>query len=108
VQVSTEGGIAPTWRRDGAELFYTGFTVGDSIAMYAAPVTTSASRFSPGTPRKLFEGRYVNSGPAHGYDVAPDGQRFLMVRRIDPPPLRSELVLVENWLEELKRLVPTN
>ena len=37
-----------------------------------------------------------------GYDVAPDGQRFLMVQK-DPVETRPiELVMVPNWLEELK------
>ena len=109
VPVSTDGGMAPTWRGDGAELFYIVLTNSDIIVMNAVPVSASASGFSPGTPRKLFEGRYVNSGPARGYDVAPDGRRFIMNLRVDPPPPpRTDLVLVEDWLEELKRLVPAN
>ncbi len=42
------------------------------------------------------------------YDVTPDGQRFVMIdaSESDPPPI--ELVLVQNWAEELKRLVPVD
>ena len=40
-------------------------------------------------------------------DVSPDGQRFLMIRE-DGLADRSEAVVVQNWTEELKRLVPTN
>ena len=40
------------------------------------------------------------------YDVSPDGQRFLMIRSEGHPPA-TELRLVMNWHEELKRLVPT-
>ncbi len=59
-----------------------------------------------GTPRVLFEGRYrVSSGGLNqNYDVAPNGQRFVMVRaagELGPPQIR----LVLNWFEELKAKV---
>ena len=41
------------------------------------------------------------------YDVAPDGQRFLMMKRVDSTPTRS-IHIVLNWHEELERLVPTD
>ena len=67
-------------------------------------------------PRLLFEGDYVQEDPgqgAHNYDVSPDGQRFLMLKDAAQPgqatsaPL-PQIIVVQNWLEELKRLVPTN
>jgi hypothetical protein len=47
----------------------------------------------------------------YNWDIAPDGQRFLMVKRegaadSDVPP--PQIVVVQHWFEELKRLVPTN
>jgi hypothetical protein len=72
------------------------------------PITTTPT-FSAGTPRVLFEGPFRIEGPLRGYDVTPDGQRFLMVREVPQQRVRvSQMVLVQNWLEELKRLVPTN
>src|SRR5262249_9638205 len=73
-QVSTEGGIEPVWSRDGKELFY---RQGDKLM--AVDVHTE-STFTAGVSRKLFEGHYVPSvtGGA-GYDVSPEGTRFLMV-----------------------------
>jgi len=60
-------------------------------------------------PRLLFEGDYVEEDPGQGarnYDVSTDGQRFLMMRDAaqteQPPP---QVIVVQNWLEELKRLV---
>ena len=43
------------------------------------------------------------------WDLSLDGQRFLMVKleEAKPTPV-TELVLVQNWFEELKRLAPTN
>jgi hypothetical protein len=44
------------------------------------------------------------------YDIAPDGQRFLVVKPVKTTEgdTRNDVVLVENWFEELKRLVPTD
>jgi hypothetical protein len=38
------------------------------------------------------------------YDVHPDGEQFVMINRVGEP---ASLVVVLNWFEELKRLVPT-
>jgi hypothetical protein len=40
--------------------------------------------------------------------VAPDGDRFLVFENWDDPDKPAELILVQNWLEELERLVPTD
>jgi hypothetical protein len=58
----------------------------------------------------LLKGNYA--APAAGqqtYDVSPDGQRFLMIKNADAegkvsPP---QIIVVQNWDQELKRLVPT-
>jgi hypothetical protein len=44
------------------------------------------------------------------YDVSADGKRFLMIKETsvaDEPPSSARIILVQNWFEELKRLVPT-
>ncbi len=67
----------------------------------AAPFTASPSRF-------LFEGRYlvgINAALARNYDISPDGRRFAMIKGT-ATSLR-QLNVVQNWFEELKRLVPT-
>jgi len=101
--ISSEGGNEPVWNRNGRELFYRS---GDK--MMAVDVTTQP-RFSVGKPKILFEGRYVPSvGTIPDYDVAADGQRFLMIKLVDQEqaaPIQINVVL--NWTEELKRLVPT-
>jgi hypothetical protein len=59
--------------------------------------------FSPGKPRLLFEKAGYGA-----YDVSPDGQRFLMVKLDESKSTAiTEMILVQNWFEELKRLVPT-
>jgi serine/threonine-protein kinase len=105
--VSAESGsTSPAWRRDGRELYYVEDDSADGplkVRLMAVPITTSPT-FSAGTPRVLFEGAFRIDGPFRGYDVTPDGQRFLMVQEVPVPPARvSQMVLVQNWTEELKR-----
>ena len=58
----------------------------------------------------MFGGAYgVGRGePWREFDIAPDGQRFLL---LEPghgvAGHRAQLVLVQHWLDELQRLVPT-
>ncbi len=40
------------------------------------------------------------------YDVAPDGQRFVMIKESEEQQV-GQINVVLNWFEELKRLVPT-
>jgi len=101
-QISTEGGMEPVWNPKGAELFY---RTGDR--MMAVDVATQPS-FHAGKPRVLFEGRYERT-PATGpnYDVAPDGQRFLMLKPSEQEAAApNQIDVVLNWFEELKRRVP--
>jgi Tol biopolymer transport system component len=107
-QISRVNGLSPGWRRDGRELYYMEDASGDGvlrIRMMAVPVTTTPT-FSAGAPRMLFEGAFRADGPFRAYDVTPDG-RFLMVQEIPQPPTRaSEIVLIQNWTQELKQRVP--
>ena len=61
--------------------------------------------FRPSTAVALFGGPYPCG--AHSFDVSPDGRRFLMVKDNAGPSGRTDLIVVQNWVEELKRLVPT-
>jgi hypothetical protein len=49
-------------------------------------------------------GQYVLAGNAGLYDVSADGRRFAMVRLADGAG-EIELVVVQNWFEELKARV---
>ena len=99
IQVSTEGGIAPVWSRDGRELYYTN---GNQIMVVQI---TQEPDLNVGMPEPLFEGPYEMGGNfGQGYDVSLDGRQFLMVKKSDDPGV--QLILVQNWFEELKRLVP--
>jgi len=55
----------------------------------------------------LFEGAYLSLlGTSPSYDVSPDGQRFLMLKG-EPTQAITQINIVQNWFEELKRRVPT-
>ncbi len=78
--------------------------------MMAVETTTSPS-FSAGNSRMLFEGEYLATEyPQLGsdYDVSADGQSFLMVKETEPNLAYRQINVVLNWIEELKRRVPTN
>ena len=58
--------------------------------------------FRAGTPRVLFEGKF-----AAGYDVSPDGQRFVMLQSEEQQQTtKRELQITLNWFEDLRRRVP--
>jgi Tol biopolymer transport system component len=108
-QISVDGGTAPAWSRDGRELFYvTTPTVGGQAALTAmmvVPVQVTPT-FTVGTPRMLFQGRFGATANIRGYDVTPDGQRFLMVQQKERPAMRvADMIVVENWVDELKQAV---
>jgi dipeptidyl aminopeptidase/acylaminoacyl peptidase len=110
-QVSTDGGTAPAWSRDGRELFYTTtHSIGGQATftkMMAVPVALRPT-FTAGTPRMLFQGRYGATAIIRGYDVMPDGRRFLMVQQKERPAVSAaDMILVQNWFEELKARAPT-
>jgi hypothetical protein len=105
LMVSTGGGTEPVWARDGTELFYR-----KRGQMLVAQVETERT-FSARIATVLFEDSYETdrfSGGNPNYDVSPDGQQFVMVRRTGEgervaPPIN----IVLNWFQELERLVPT-
>ena len=106
-QISSGGGSEPRWSPLGDELFYRDST----LMMRVAFDPEDESPF--GTPEQLFEGNYLASrSPFDGtnYDVSPDGERFLMIQRMPDEESASRgyqhIIIIENWFEELKRLVP--
>lgn len=76
VPISSNGGKAPLWSRNGRELFYR-----EGSAMMAVVVSTEPA-FTAERPARLVDGPFQADGTGHpSYDVSLDGQRFLMSRR---------------------------
>jgi hypothetical protein len=100
-QVSTGGGRTPLWSRDGRELFY--LSLGNlmmGVQVEPGPVWRTT------TPAQILKNQYFESGlgSARTFDISPDGRRFLMIKPGGDNAPQS-LVVVQNWLEELKRRV---
>jgi Tol biopolymer transport system component len=97
-KISTEGGMSPRWSRSGSELFYR-----DGHDLMAVAVDDSKG-FTAGRPRALFKDTippWLNGG----YDVSPDGQRFVTMEIEEEGATR--IVMLLDFFEELKRLAPT-
>jgi len=90
-QVSRAGGLEPSWRGDGRELFY----LAPGGAMMAVPIE-SGKDFQFGTPQRLFETAITSTQNNNPYVVARDGQRFLIpvADRTEAPPI----TVLTNWM----------
>jgi serine/threonine-protein kinase len=113
VRMTFGGAVAGVWHPRANRLFVQ--AIGQRPAIQEIPLTIREAEIQPGPPRILFEMRVVSStGQTEAYrtsnnfgprfDVAPDG-RILVARGADPRNLR-EIVLVQNWFEELKKIAP--
>jgi len=100
-QVSLNGGFAPRWSKDGGELFY----ADETQTLFVVP-TPRGAVFAPGIPQRLFDA-FEYSVVGVGFDVHPDGKRFLMTRPAGAAARqRDEVILVENVFDELRTKVP--
>ena len=97
VQVSVDGGRNPVWAHNGRELFYRN----GNNEMVAVQVSGDPT-FAAGQQDVLFSTADYLPGAGHPmYDVSPDDQRFVMLRVGESGGRDSELILVENWAQEL-------
>jgi serine/threonine-protein kinase len=102
--VSNGGGSQPLWSRSGKELF---FIDASGTLMSVAVESQSPPVF--GTPSKIMNNSYVWSVPTFAgrqYDISPDGERFLRLKGTNENTTAGSVTIVQNWFEELKRLVP--
>lgn len=99
-QISQGGGSTPAWARNGRELFY----LAPGGRMMSVAVRTQPT-FSWSPAVNLFEGSFASPSDARHFDVTPDG-RFLMIKQSAGTGDAPRVVVVENWLDELKRRVP--
>ena len=95
--VSPGGGQEPVWARDGGELFFRG-----GGHLVATSVRTDPTFAVTGIDTLFSARQYYAHGPHPAYDVSPDGRRFLMIR--DKAGDVHELIVVENFAEELRRI----
>jgi serine/threonine protein kinase/Tol biopolymer transport system component len=92
-QASAAGGVQPTWRTDGRELYFLGLDGG----LYSVGIAQSGNGLITNAPRLLFRTRLpVISAVVEQYRPSGDGQRFLFclpLTSVRREPLRMLL----NW-----------
>jgi Tol biopolymer transport system component len=95
-QVSTGGGAEPHWRGDGRELFY----VANDATLTAVDAASADWANAKATP--LFRISIPDLTGNDDYDVAPDGQTFV-VNVFLADPLVPPIDVVVNWLPLIDR-----
>ena len=106
--ISNNGGEQPAWGADGRELFYVQRESGSRLQKLLAVRISTAPEFEAGVPHTVFEHADLAIAWGRSYDVSPDGQRFLIALTKDRPAdlAPTQMIFVQNWFDELKRLVP--
>jgi serine/threonine-protein kinase len=102
--ISTDGGLQPAWSRDGRQLFYVRPRGVPTLFSFAI---TQDAAFRAGTPTPLFANADLATAWGRSYDVSLDGAKFLMTLSATPveKPAATQMILVQNWFEELKRVM---
>ena len=102
--ISSGGGLEPVWGPDETELFYRRT---DGISQMV--VSLQPEPFRVLSPEALFETPdFWGAFDRAQYDFHSDDQRFLMLNMRGTDVDRAQIHVVQNWFEELKRLVPIN
>ena len=94
-KVSANGGAYAAWSANGKELFFN--DLNDDIV--ACDITTKGGEIEIGTQRRLFHASMPGVGT--GFDVSPDGQRFLV--NLAEGEAAAPLKVISNWPAELKK-----
>jgi hypothetical protein len=92
-QISASEAFFPRWRKDGKEIFYS-----SRRRLMAASVTLTKTSLKVGEERELIDPGQTLTG----YDVSPDGQRFVLRLRRGQAAFRP-ITVVQNWESVLTR-----
>ena len=105
-QVSNDGGTQPLWARSGEELFY----VAPDRTLSSVPVkrgtTWREERRGPSSRGRYSWARKPPRGCTTCRRTA-NGSSMIKDTAADQTDVPGSIVVVQNWYEELKRLVPT-
>lgn len=104
-QVAVAGSAAPIWRADGKELFF--WDIATRSAVMSVTFDGTGATPEIGSPQSVFNNN-AYSWDKWGFDVAPNGQRFLMLKYPERAAAQAQthLVVVTNWFKELTRQAP--
>jgi Tol biopolymer transport system component len=111
-RISSEGGFAPVWARDGSRLFFRNRAdpASDLVVTLAVDVELG-EELSRGKPRVLVSDSALwDTDPVGNYDVASDGHRLVSTRLLpewatEKTPLTESVQRIEvalDWLDEVR------
>jgi serine/threonine-protein kinase len=103
-QISTGGGDAPEWSRNGKELFY----IGPDQRIMVVSYTFSGDSFNANIPRLWSPGQAAPLANST-FSLHPDGKRIAVLKSGNgetPPPPMNKVNFIFNFFDELRRKVP--
>ena len=98
--VSVAGGISPIWAHNGREIFYVSADDSWVIATVRTDPDFAVESRDPFASAQQYGAERI----IQRFDVAPDDRRLLAIRVLEDAEFRHVVIL--NWAEELRRLVP--
>ena len=99
--ISSGGGWAPAWSHDGRELFYR-----RTLSKMMVVSVTPGQPFVAARPRELFDAPYGSTTDVRNYDVDAEGRFVMVTQPVERPQRVTQMHIVLNWFEELRRLAP--
>jgi serine/threonine-protein kinase len=102
VQISNDGGMMPTWSRNGRELFYRT----DDQRLMVVSYRVDGGTFAAEKPRIWSGEPLANTGLALNFDLAPDGKRVVVLMPAESPEpreMQSHVKIGVNFFEEIRR-----
>jgi hypothetical protein len=109
-QVSSDGGVYPTWSRTRHELFFA--TLAPDNRVMVASFAADGDSFHAEKPRLWSESRhnfrFSPAGPARPFDLHPDGDRVALTKAPDAEiaAKQDKVVFIFNFFDELRRIAP--
>jgi Tol biopolymer transport system component len=106
-QVSAEGGISPSWARDGKSLYFTGLDQRIMLATYSV----SGQSFVASKPRVWSQHRILSPTGDPNYDISPDDRTIVALVHTTLPngePENVKATFLLNFFEELRRRTSSN
>ena len=102
--ISTGGGAAPEWSRNGKELFYETPDIKIMVVTY----TASGDFFRADKPQLWSPGQFTNRGPTYNFDLHPDGKRFAVLKApgTEQSPVVNKVSFIFNFFDEISRKAP--
>ena len=94
-RIPVDAGGLPRWGGDGKELYY----MSPAGALKSVAIEIADGKPSLGAPRELFRTRQP-AGTWNGFDVSPDGQRFIVSTPIEDLT-SSPITVLTNWTARL-------